>query len=312
MEVGERPGQVVDRGEAEVLDRARGRLDGRGRQRRLVVGREDGAVHARGLGRPEQRADVLGILERVEHQHERRLGALGGEREDLVGRRPRARADDQGDPLVPVEAGDRRQGPALELDDRDPQAGRVEHELLERVAPLRDDEQAPAPRGGRRTPPRRGAVRRRSPRPPRASRRAAAARRDGAAGPNRRSGGPNPRSNGRGGRSKARGVRSNGRGRRSNGATAVDSAADSSGIPRVRAGRSGPPVAGSGRTLPVAGRARTDTCPGRPDRPERPGPPRPPGPPGAPPGRYPPGPPGRYGPGRPGPPPGRGSGWPPP
>ncbi len=141
VEVGERLRQVVDGGEAQVLDGARRGLDRRRRERRLVVGREDRPVDARGLGRPQQGADVLGILERVEHEHERRLAALAGEGEDVVGRRPLAKPDHERDALVPVEAGDLRQRPALDLDDRDPQARRVEHELLERPAALGDDEQ---------------------------------------------------------------------------------------------------------------------------------------------------------------------------
>jgi hypothetical protein len=43
---------------------------------------------------------------------------------------------------VAVEAGDRCQGPALDLDDRDPERRRVEDEPLERLTPLRNDEQA--------------------------------------------------------------------------------------------------------------------------------------------------------------------------
>ena len=53
-----------------------------------------------------------------------------------------ARLDDQRDALVAVEAGQRRQRPALDLDDRDPQVRGVQDELLERGASLRDDEQA--------------------------------------------------------------------------------------------------------------------------------------------------------------------------
>ena len=142
MEVGQRPRQVVDRREAQVLDGAGGRLDRRGRQRRLVMRRKDRAMDARRLGRPQQRSDVLRVLERVEHEHERRLRPLARERQDVVGRGPRARAYHQRDALVAIEPGDRRQRPALDLDHGDPQARRVEHELLERMAALRDDEQA--------------------------------------------------------------------------------------------------------------------------------------------------------------------------
>ena len=142
MEVRERAREVVDRRELQVLDGARGRLHGRRAERRLAARREDGAVDAGRLGAPQERAEVLGILERIEDKHERRLAALGGAREDLVGGGPTARVDDERDPLVAVEAGDRGQRAALDLDDGDPQARRVQHELLERVPALRDDEQA--------------------------------------------------------------------------------------------------------------------------------------------------------------------------
>ena len=76
------PGQVVDGAQEQVLDGARRGLD-RGRaQRRLAVGREDDAVDAGRLGAPQERADVLGILERVEDEDERRLAALDGPGED--------------------------------------------------------------------------------------------------------------------------------------------------------------------------------------------------------------------------------------
>ena len=51
--------------------------------------------------------------------------------EHVVERRELARLDDQRDALVAVEAGERRQRAALDLDDRDPQARRVQDELLE-------------------------------------------------------------------------------------------------------------------------------------------------------------------------------------
>jgi hypothetical protein len=48
-----------------------------------------------------------------------------------------------------IEAGDRRQRPALHLDDRDAQTGGVEHDLLEGAPPLWDDEEpACGPPGG--------------------------------------------------------------------------------------------------------------------------------------------------------------------
>ena len=124
VQIGERAGQVVDRAEQQVLDGAGRRLDrGRG-ERRLAAGREDHAVDAGRLGAPQERADVLGILERVEDEDERRLGALDGPGEDVVERREPARLDDEGDALVAVEAGQRRERAALDLDDRDAQARR--------------------------------------------------------------------------------------------------------------------------------------------------------------------------------------------
>jgi hypothetical protein len=39
-----------------------------------------------------------------------------------------------------VEAGEGRERTALDLDDRDTQPGRVEHDLLERRAAVRDDQ----------------------------------------------------------------------------------------------------------------------------------------------------------------------------
>ena len=101
-------------------------------------------MHARRLGGPEQRPHVLRILERVQHEHERRLAALVRECEDIVGRGPAARGDHERDPLVPVEPGDRGERTAFDLDDGDAQAGGVEDELLERHPALRHDEQAPS------------------------------------------------------------------------------------------------------------------------------------------------------------------------
>ena len=143
------PGQVVDRAEQQVLDGAGRGLD-RGRaERRLAAGREDDAVDARRLGASQQRADVLGVLERIEDEDERRLAALGRPGEDVVERGEPARLDHERDPLVAVEPGQRGQRAALDLDDRDAQAGGMEDELLERVPALRDDEQAMGgPAGG--------------------------------------------------------------------------------------------------------------------------------------------------------------------
>jgi len=142
VEVGKRAREIVDRAQQQVLDRAGGRLDRRGAQRRLAPSREHDAVHAGRLRTAQQRAEVLGILERVEHEDERRLGSLFGAAEHVGDGGERARLDDDRDTLVPVEPGDRGQRAALHLDDRDPKSRRVQDELLEGRPPLRDDEHA--------------------------------------------------------------------------------------------------------------------------------------------------------------------------
>jgi len=104
--------------------------------------REDDAMDTGRFGAAQERADILGILERVEDEDEWRLGALDATGKDLVERRESPRPDDEGDPLVPVEASDRCERSALDLDDRDPQVGRVENEPFEGLPTLRNDEQA--------------------------------------------------------------------------------------------------------------------------------------------------------------------------
>ena len=87
MEVGEGGGEVVHGRQLEVLDGAGGRLHGGRRERCLVTGRKDRPVGPGRLCGAEQRADVLGILQGVEDEHERRLAPLAAR-----GRgRPRAR-----------------------------------------------------------------------------------------------------------------------------------------------------------------------------------------------------------------------------
>ena len=151
VEVGQRAGKVVDRRQEEVLRRARGGLDGRRRERCLVLGREDDAVCTGRLGAAKERADVLRVFEGVEDEHERRLAALDRPREDVLERREPTRLDHDGDTLVAIETGERRQRAALDLDDRDAQRRGVQDDPLERLAPLRSDEQ-PARRttGGER------------------------------------------------------------------------------------------------------------------------------------------------------------------
>ena len=99
-------------------------------------------MDARRLGAAQQRADVLWILERIEDEDERRLVALGRAGEDVVEGGEAARFDDEGDALVTVEPGQRRQRSALDLDDRDAQPRGMQDELLEGMATLGDDQQA--------------------------------------------------------------------------------------------------------------------------------------------------------------------------
>jgi len=94
------------------------------------------------LRAPQQRADVLGILERIEDERERRLAPLDGSGKDVVDSGVYAGLDGKGDPLVTVEASQRGQRPAFDLDDGDPEARRVENESFQRLAALRNDEQA--------------------------------------------------------------------------------------------------------------------------------------------------------------------------
>ena len=142
MQVGERAGEVVDRGEDEMLCGAGRRLD-RGRaQWRRTTRRIDDAVHAACLCAAQQRAEVLRILERIEHEHERCLVALAGAGEDRVDVTGRPRPRDECDALVAVEARERRQRAALDLDNRDAQRRGMDRERVEGRAPLRHDQQS--------------------------------------------------------------------------------------------------------------------------------------------------------------------------
>jgi hypothetical protein len=142
MEVGEGGWQVVDCGQQEMLGRPSRRLD-RGRtQRSGAVGGIHDSVNTNGFRASQKRAEVLGILERVEYEHEWGLvPALGGG-EDRFDVDQRAWLGDERDALVTVETGQGSERAALQFDDRDAQRGRVNHELVERGAALRDDEQA--------------------------------------------------------------------------------------------------------------------------------------------------------------------------
>ena len=98
-------------------------------------------MHARSLCAPQQRPQVLGVLERVQDKDERRLVSLDRAREDVVERGEPAGADDERHTLVAVEPRERGQRTAFDLYDRDPQARRVEDQLLERVPALWRDQQ---------------------------------------------------------------------------------------------------------------------------------------------------------------------------
>jgi hypothetical protein len=99
-------------------------------------------VHASSLSAAQQRPDVVGVLQRVEDENERRLTTLRGPREDVVERCEAARLDDQCDALVAVEPGQRGQRATLDLDDRDAQLRGMQDELLECRPAMWDDQQA--------------------------------------------------------------------------------------------------------------------------------------------------------------------------
>jgi hypothetical protein len=94
------------------------------------------------LGAAQERPDVVRVLQRIEHEDEWRLIALGGSGEDVVWTGKPAGLHDQCDPLMAVEAGKGRERTTLDFDDRDPQVRRVQYQLLEGSASLRHDQQA--------------------------------------------------------------------------------------------------------------------------------------------------------------------------
>ena len=120
MEIGQRTGEVVDGAQEQVLDSSRGCLDRGGCQRRLPMCGKEHAVDARSLGAAKERANVLGVLERIEREHEGRLTSLDRPREHVIECCVAARGRHHGDALVAVEAGQRGEGAALDLDDRNP------------------------------------------------------------------------------------------------------------------------------------------------------------------------------------------------
>ena len=105
MEIAERPGQVVDRAQEEVLHGAGRGLDSGRAQWRLAVRREQDAMDPGRLGTAQEAADVVRVLEGVEDEDERRLAAFQRSGQDVVEARVAARLDDERDALMPIEAG---------------------------------------------------------------------------------------------------------------------------------------------------------------------------------------------------------------
>lgn len=141
MEIRERFRQIIDRHEQEMLDGSGRSLDRGGRERCLVAGRKDDAVDAGRLGRSKERTEVLGILERVQDQCECRLMALDRASQKIVECRKTAPVGHESDALMTVESGQRGQRASLQFDDWDAEARGMKHELLERLAALRHDQQ---------------------------------------------------------------------------------------------------------------------------------------------------------------------------
>ena len=119
VQVDEAGGQVGHGHQQQMLHGSRRGLD-RGRaDGRSTARREDDAVNATGLSRTQERTHVLGILEVVERQHERRLPPGFGQGQHLVERSPAAWCDHERHALVAVEAADSGDGATLDLDHGD-------------------------------------------------------------------------------------------------------------------------------------------------------------------------------------------------
>ena len=103
--------------------------------------REDHAVDSCRLSTAQQRADVMRILERIQDKDEWRLAPLGGPGEHIGDAREPTGLHDQGDALMAVKAGERRERPTFDLDDRDPQVRRMQDDPLQRLAALGHHEQ---------------------------------------------------------------------------------------------------------------------------------------------------------------------------
>ena len=141
VEVGEGTRQIVDGRKQHVLNRPGGCLDGGGCQRRLVARREDRTVHTGRLRSAQQGAHVLGVLERVQHKHERRSSGSRRVGQQVIECRPAAWRNHQRDALMPVKPGHGGQRPALHFNHRDPEARGMQDEFLERHSALRDNQQ---------------------------------------------------------------------------------------------------------------------------------------------------------------------------
>src|SRR5207244_3327553 len=100
----------------------------------------------------QERPDILGILERIERQDKGCLATVGRSGEDLLRGRVTSRRDDQSDALVSIKPGQRRQRPALHLDDWNSEVGRVQDKLLEGLPPAGTVEEGGQPGSGQGVP----------------------------------------------------------------------------------------------------------------------------------------------------------------
>ena len=134
--------QILDRDHQEMFYRPRRGFDGGRGKRCLAMRRVDDAVHTGCLCGAQQRPEVLGILERVEDDDERRFLALDRPRQQIVEAGELTPVGHEGDALVAVEPGQRGESSAFDLDYRDAEVRGMQDELLESQAALRDHEQA--------------------------------------------------------------------------------------------------------------------------------------------------------------------------
>jgi len=134
--------QILDRDHQEMFYRPRRGFDGGRGKRCLAMRRVDDAVHTGCLCGAQQRPEVLGILERVEDDDERRFLALDRPRQQIVEAGELTPVGHEGDALVAVEPGQRGESSAFDLNYRDAEVRGMQDELLESQAALRDHEQA--------------------------------------------------------------------------------------------------------------------------------------------------------------------------